>query len=260
MNSRNQIRGHLSFGHGANGGGMPITLNLTPDQLPDQNLRPQGDLYKGPNKENSLTVNGAVQIQILAGRDGAKYAWKRVHPEPGGASDDMFGGDLETALFALEANGVEDVPENSIVTAFYSDVGPWLVFVYGGVTAADPRWQWVLIGDGEGTISDASGGSSSHKAKLSTPDDDGTWTETTDVRVKLRGGECLLNDKYYIGSKNGTITEGETTYDLYHVLGNAKVIVETCDEEGEPICNLWIPPANFAVIENVDCETGEPLA
>lgn len=258
MNPRDQFTGRMRFGTGGTGKGIPVSLDLAAGQMPERNLRAGGEQAIGPNGEIFSTRRvESFEIKIGAGRDGAKYEWKKVHVSEGGIIEDTDGGGTEDGHYAIEANGVTDVPEDSIVTAFQSDVGPWLVFVYGGNSSSS--WEWVLIDDGTGVISDATGGSSSHKAKLSTSDGDGTWTETVNIRVKLRGGTVLLNDCYYIGSKNGTVTEGEDVFDLYHVLGNASEILEVCYDGTNTRCDRFLWPANYARIENVDCDTGEPL-
>lgn len=130
------------------GAGVPITFDLAPGQMPERDKRPGGEQAIGPTGERFITRRTeSIEIKILAGRDGAKYAWERVNVTPNAAETNTDGGDTEDGFYALEINGVEDVPENTIVTAFYSDVGPYLVFFYSGTTtppAATSKYARVI--------------------------------------------------------------------------------------------------------------------
>lgn len=99
--------------------------------MPDREQRPQGDFAIGPNGERIPTRRDTFEIMILAGRTGPKYSWQRVHPGPAGALTNAEGGggthDGATG-FAYELNGRTNVAAGTVVTACWSDVGPWLIF------------------------------------------------------------------------------------------------------------------------------------
>ncbi len=139
MNNLDQLRGRLRFGQGLGAGlGMPVAIDTGTDQLADANLRPAGDLAKGPNGELLPTRVPYIEIRILAGRDGPKYAWEQVHPNPDGISTDINGGDTEKGFFAYEMTGRTNVPAGAIVPARYSPTGPWLLFRYDGIGHSGP--------------------------------------------------------------------------------------------------------------------------
>lgn len=132
MNRQDELLGKLRFGRGLSAGGVPFTIKLEPGQLPDRGLRPEDDVGKKEQGETGKLKRDPIKIRILAGRDGAKYTWKRVHPHVNGAGNSIEGGSTKDGFYALEMNGRRDVPTNYIVEATYSDVGPWLDFSYQG--------------------------------------------------------------------------------------------------------------------------------
>lgn len=152
MTPRDEYSGVIRIGHslrGSGGGGIPFTLDLGSGQSPERGLRPQDDVGRGPSGEYGILFARTFQIQILAGRSGSKYSWKRVHPlaSEGGIGYDSTGGGTYDGFFAKEMGGDTSVPEGAIVQAYPSDLGPWLLF--GGGKAG---FVFVKITDAGSTV------------------------------------------------------------------------------------------------------------
>lgn len=123
-------------------------------------------------------------------------------------------------------------------------------------SASGDTGRWLTIDDESADVVATPVSGSIYRALLLDSDGDGTWTVGDEVRVTFvpDSGSVFLNGRSYWATLNGTSGE----YDLYHSLGSDEWIFPVC-RDGETQCDKAIIPAPFAVIENVDCETGEPL-
>lgn len=247
MNTRSNIPGQMRFGNSLTGRGLQVTIEPFPGTMPDRNTRPQGEIATGPHGETFRTQRETFEIRITTGRTGAKYSWERIHPDPvaDNTNTDKGGGAHDaTTGFAYEINGSEGVPVGAIVFACWSDVGPWLLFSYGG-TGGGETGRWLRV-----TSDTATDGS--YPAVLLDNDGDGTRSDGDVVRYKLisGAGDTVVDEGIYWGTLNGTQTISEVEYPLYDGVGNDSenvtdcAVIEGVDTDGY---RVWKVPHPWSV-------------
>jgi hypothetical protein len=95
-------------------------------------------------------------------------------------------------------------------------------------------------------------------AKLQKKDGSGAYTDDIDVKLLARSGDRFIANEPYLATLNGTTTVSDVVYPLYHANGNQRIIHTVC-VEGVERCDSYFYAAPFKIVEDVDCETGEPL-
>lgn len=155
--------------------------------------------------------------------------------------------DKDVLVRSMDANGTppeNGFPVHAVMSGIKDNYAVYLCTHAGEIV----RWLRVIE-------STSSGSGSTWRCYVQEPDGSGGYTDGIECRLALKAGDVFQDNKYYLGTLNGTADDKPK----YHAAGETKFILNTCDEQGNPICNLWYMHANFAVVENVDCETGEPL-
>lgn len=75
-----------------------------------------------------------------------------------------------------------------------------------------------------------------------------------DILLKLAEGVIPLVNRYY----SGKLIDWVNDTMLFEIWGNDKHVAESCDEDGDPIYDLWLIPAPFGIVLNTD-SSGNPL-
>ena len=138
-----------------------------------------------------------------------------------------------------------DVPAGSWFLAIRDKFGRWIAVTTGGAGSED--WRWVYV-----TSNTSSGGY--WPARLLVKDNAGNRTLGAEVRVKLLpfGGSYFVIGDYHV-TRNGTVTEGMVTYELYDGKGNNHWIYPICNDNVTTYNKLYIPHPIRHVV-NVDSD------
>jgi hypothetical protein len=141
-----------------------------------------------------------------------------------------------------------DISAGTWFLAVRDKFGRWIaVLPGGGSSGEDGRWVYVTSNSGTGVY---------WPARLIVKDNSGNRSLGAEVRVKLLpfAGSCFVVGDHWV-TRNGTVTVGLVTYELYDGKGNDGWTHSVC-RNGAGVCDKLYIPHPIRLVTDVDCVTG----